>query len=77
MSMGLYSWLERHDSCGVGFVVHIKGNRSHELIENALLIRQPDPPGAVGAVHLVLRRRRVSDPGPGFLLPTSNCLNRA
>src|SRR5258705_12998830 len=47
---GLYSPLNEHDSCGVGFVVNIKGNRSHELIENALLIlHNLNHRGAVGA----------------------------
>jgi len=47
---GLYSPLNEHDSCGVGFVVNIKGNRSHDLIEQALLIlRNLDHRGAVGA----------------------------
>ncbi|HWY73369.1 MAG TPA: glutamate synthase central domain-containing protein, partial [Burkholderiaceae bacterium] len=47
---GLYSPRYEHDSCGVGFVVHIKGNRSHELIENALLIlHNLNHRGAVGA----------------------------
>src|SRR6266403_2075298 len=47
---GLYSCSNEHDSCGGGFVVHIKGNRSHELIENALLIlRNLNHRGAVGA----------------------------
>jgi len=47
---GLYSSLNEHDSCGVGFVVNIKGNRSHELIENALLIlHNLNHRGAVGA----------------------------
>jgi glutamate synthase (NADPH) large chain len=48
--LGLYSPLNEHDSCGVGFVVNIKGKRSHELIENALLIlRNLNHRGAVGA----------------------------
>src|ERR1700752_156171 len=47
---GLYSPANEHDSCGVGFVVNIKGARSHELIENALLIlRNLNHRGAVGA----------------------------
>jgi glutamate synthase (NADPH/NADH) large chain len=47
---GLYSPSNEHDSCGVGFVVNIKGNRSHELIQNALLIlRNLNHRGAVGA----------------------------
>src|SRR5215469_10631180 len=47
---GLYSPQHEHDSCGVGFVVNIKGQRSHELIGNALLIlRNLNHRGAVGA----------------------------
>jgi len=47
---GLYSTRFEHDACGVGFVVNIKGNRSHALIEQALLIlRNLDHRGAVGA----------------------------
>ena len=47
---GLYSSRYEHDACGVGFVVNIKGNRSHNLIEQALLIlRNLDHRGAVGA----------------------------
>jgi len=47
---GLYSPRNEHDSCGVGFVVNIKGTRSHELIQNALLIlRNLNHRGAVGA----------------------------
>jgi glutamate synthase (NADPH) large chain len=49
-SSGLYSPANEHDACGVGFVGHIKGQRSHELIQQALLIlRNLDHRGAVGA----------------------------
>ena len=33
---GLYSPAHEHDSCGVGFVVHIKGRRSHAIVQQAL-----------------------------------------
>ena len=47
---GLYSSRHEHDACGVGFVVNIKGKRSHDLIEQALLIlRNLDHRGAIGA----------------------------
>jgi glutamate synthase (NADPH) large chain len=47
---GLYSPRNEHDACGVGFVVNIKGSRSHNLIDQALLIlRNLDHRGAVGA----------------------------
>ena len=35
---GLYDPRFEHDACGVGFVVHIKGERSHAIIRNALTI---------------------------------------
>jgi glutamate synthase (NADPH/NADH) large chain len=35
--MGLYDPAFEHDSCGVGFVVHMKGKQSHDIIEKALL----------------------------------------
>ncbi|HDS08552.1 MAG TPA: glutamate synthase large subunit [Bacteroides sp.] len=33
---GLYRNQFEHDSCGIGFVVHLKGKRSHEIIEKGL-----------------------------------------
>ena len=33
---GLYDPGQEHDSCGVGFVVDIKGRRSHRIVEQAL-----------------------------------------
>ena len=35
---GLYDPAMEHDSCGVGFVVDIKGRKSHKIVENALTI---------------------------------------
>ncbi len=35
---GLYDPAFEHDACGVGFVAHIKGNRSHEIVEMGLQI---------------------------------------
>ena len=48
---GLYSTANEHDACGVGFVAHIKGKKSHDIVKNALKIlenldhrgRHPDP----------------------------------
>jgi len=34
--VGLYDPQFEHDSCGVGFVAHIKGQKSHGIVENAL-----------------------------------------
>ena len=33
---GLYDPAYEHDACGVGFVVHVKGRRSHAIVEQAL-----------------------------------------
>src|ERR1700676_993041 len=35
---GLYDPRHEHDSCGVGFVVNIKGHRSHAVIEKGLRV---------------------------------------
>ncbi|HZJ15214.1 MAG TPA: glutamate synthase large subunit [Chthoniobacteraceae bacterium] len=35
---GLYDPQFEHDSCGVGFVVHMKGTKSHEIVQQALTI---------------------------------------
>lgn len=35
-AQGLYHPSQEHDSCGVGFLCHLKGKKSHELIEGAL-----------------------------------------
>lgn len=35
---GLYNASYEHDACGVGMVVNIKGIKSHQLVDNALLI---------------------------------------
>ena len=35
---GLYDPLHEHDACGVGFVVHIKGRRSHAIVRQALQV---------------------------------------
>ena len=35
---GLYDPRTEHDACGVGFVVHIKGRRSHDIVRKALQV---------------------------------------
>ena len=35
---GLYNAAYEHDACGVGMVVNIHGNKSHELVDNALKV---------------------------------------
>jgi glutamate synthase (ferredoxin) len=36
LKQGLYDPRNEHDSCGVGFIVHLKGQRSHKLVDDAL-----------------------------------------
>lgn len=38
MTKGLYNAEYEHDACGVGMVVNIHGNKSHELVDNALKV---------------------------------------
>jgi len=46
---GLYDPQFEHENCGVGFVAHIKGQRSHQIIEDAAtILRNMDHRGACG-----------------------------
>ncbi|MEJ2699820.1 MAG: hypothetical protein P8Z70_09210, partial [Desulfuromonadales bacterium] len=46
---GLYDPWYEHDSCGVGFVVNVKGVRSHFLVRQALeVLGNLEHRGAVG-----------------------------
>ncbi len=51
---GLYDPRNEHDSCGVGFVANIKGEKSHGIISQGLqILINLDHRGAVGADPLV------------------------
>src|ERR1700742_2375884 len=59
---GLYDPQFEHDACGVGFVAHIKGQKSHTIIENGLdILKNLAHRGATGCDPL------TSD-GAGILL---------
>jgi glutamate synthase (NADPH/NADH) large chain len=46
---GLYHPANEHDACGVGFVAHIKGRKSHSIVEQGLtVLRNLTHRGAVG-----------------------------
>ena len=46
---GLYDPTLEHDSCGIGFVVNIKGKKSHSIVENAKeVLRNLEHRGACG-----------------------------
>jgi glutamate synthase (NADPH/NADH) large chain/glutamate synthase (ferredoxin) len=66
---GLYSSAE-HDACGVGFVAHIKGAKSHDIVQNALkILENLDHRGAVGADKLM-------GDGAGILIQLPDALYR-
>ena len=67
---GLYSSANEHDACGVGFVAHIKGIKSHDIVKNALkILENLDHRGAVGADKLM-------GDGAGILIQLPDALYR-
>jgi glutamate synthase (NADPH/NADH) large chain len=47
---GLYDPANEHDACGVGFIAHVKGNKSHAIIDHGLrILVNLTHRGAVGA----------------------------
>jgi glutamate synthase domain-containing protein 2/glutamate synthase domain-containing protein 1/glutamate synthase domain-containing protein 3 len=67
---GLYDGAHEHDACGVGFIAHIKGKKSHDIIEQGLTILcNLTHRGAVGADP------KASD-GAGILIQIPDTLYR-
>ncbi len=67
---GLYSSTNEHDACGVGFVAHIKGHKSHDIVQGALkILENLDHRGAVGADKLM-------GDGAGILIQLPDALYR-
>ena len=51
---GLYRPTHEHDACGVGFIAHIKGHKTHDIVERGLqILHNLDHRGAVGADKLM------------------------
>ncbi len=49
-NQGLYNAENEHDACGVGFIVNIKGNKSHSIVSQGLeILKNLTHRGAVGA----------------------------
>src|SRR5210317_2508098 len=49
-AQGLYSPENEHDNCGIGFVAHIKGKPSHDIVKRGLeVLRNIDHRGATSA----------------------------
>jgi glutamate synthase (NADPH/NADH) large chain len=50
LAQGLYDPVNEHDACGVGFVAHIKGQKSHQIVRQGLtILERLAHRGAVGA----------------------------
>jgi glutamate synthase (NADPH/NADH) large chain len=48
-AQGLYDPANEHDACGVGFIAHVKGQRSHAIVTQALtMLSRMDHRGACG-----------------------------
>ena len=55
MRQGLYDPRFEHDACGVAFVVHMKGHRSHEIVQL----------GCEALINLDHRGARGAEPNTG------------
>ena len=67
---GLYAASNEHDACGVGFVAHIKGHKSHAIVQQGLkILENLDHRGAVGADKLM-------GDGAGILIQLPDALYR-
>ena len=59
-----------HDACGLGFVAHIKGRKSHAIVTQGLVDpREPDAPRRDGRRSAAGRRRRHPAPASRRVLP--------
>jgi glutamate synthase (NADPH/NADH) large chain len=68
---GLYDPANEHDACGVGFVAHIKGRKSHDIVRQGLnILERLTHRGAVGADP------RAGD-GAGILIQIPDAFLRA
>ena len=67
---GLYDPANEHDACGVGFIAHIKGRKSHAIVEQGLqILKNLNHRGAVGADPL-------AGDGAGILIQIPDALFR-
>ncbi len=67
---GLYSAQNEHDACGVGFVAHIRGEKTHAIVQQGLkILENLDHRGAVGADKLM-------GDGAGILIQLPDALYR-
>ena len=70
-AQGLYDPRNEHDACGVGFIAHMRGERSHKIISDGLaMLENLTHRGAVGADPLM-------GDGAGMLVHIPDALFRA
>ena len=70
LEQGLYDPANEHDACGVGFIAHIKGNKTHDIVLQGLeILKNLDHRGAVGADPL-------QGDGAGILIQIPDALYR-
>jgi len=70
VQQGLYDPRHEHDACGVGFVAHIKGQKSHDMVRQGLqILENLTHRGAVGADPL-------AGDGAGILLQVPDAFFR-
>ena len=68
---GLYDPQNEHDACGVGFIAHIKGHKSHDIVSKGLeILKNITHRGAVGADPL-------AGDGAGILIQIPDAFLRA
>ncbi len=54
VAQGLYDPANEHDACGVGFIAHLKGQKSHQIVKDGLfMLENLTHRGAVGADPLM------------------------
>ncbi|TCD11417.1 glutamate synthase large subunit [Oricola cellulosilytica] len=71
VAQGLYHPQNEHDACGVGFIAHMKGQKSHRILSDGLaMLENLTHRGAVGADPLM-------GDGAGMLLQIPDALFRA
>src|SRR4051812_20206317 len=70
-AQGLYDGKHEHDACGVGFLAHLKGRKSHDIITRGIrILCNLTHRGAVGADPL-------DGDGAGILIQITDALYRA
>src|SRR3990170_4144888 len=70
-AQGLYDPRHEHDGCGMGFVAHLRGTRSHDVVRDALqLLGNLEHRSAVGS-------DATTSDGSGILLQLPHAFLRA